>query len=229
MEPNVAIQNQALEVPVTHMPGLNSAEIGNLWNSYVLSSMLVCVLEYFMRTTDDPDIRLLTEIAAEMHHMRISKSMDILNKENLPIPNGFSMEDVNLGAPRLFSDIYHLYYMKNMNRHSVTQSSYYHMTSVRPDMCEFYAQGLDMSLKWFEKMRGIALSKGIFVRPPYVCIDKEVDYVKKQNFLTGFFGEKRPLLSQEVAAVFYITKSNYIGKFLLRGFRQAASTKEVRE
>lgn len=42
--------------------------------------------------------------------MKITK--EIFEKENFPVPKGFTEEDVNLNAPRLFEDEYYVHYLK---------------------------------------------------------------------------------------------------------------------
>ncbi|HWP95401.1 MAG TPA: DUF3231 family protein, partial [Syntrophomonadaceae bacterium] len=57
---------------------------------------------------------------------------------------------------------------------------------------------------------------------------KKVDFIKKQNFLTGFLGEKRPLLAQEISMLSHAININYLGKYLLMGFKQTARSEQVR-
>ncbi|MDD4237075.1 MAG: DUF3231 family protein, partial [Desulfotomaculaceae bacterium] len=80
----------------------------------------------------------------------------------------------------------------------------------------------------FDKVTNTLLSKGLYIRYPNVTISKVTDFVKKQNFLTGFLGEKRPSLAQEIAASFHIVFLNSVGKNLMTGFRQVAKSKQVR-
>ncbi|MEQ8174660.1 MAG: DUF3231 family protein [Syntrophomonadaceae bacterium] len=53
--------------------------------------------------------------------------------------------------------------------------------------------------------------------------------LKKQDFLDGFWGEKRSLLAQEISALFYGIITNNVGKRLLLGFSQTASSNQVRK
>ncbi|MGG2091154.1 DUF3231 family protein [Priestia aryabhattai] len=40
----------------------------------------------------------------------------IFIKENFPIPHGFTKEDVNLDAPRLFEDEFYVHYLKYVSK-----------------------------------------------------------------------------------------------------------------
>ncbi|MEN6324675.1 MAG: DUF3231 family protein, partial [Syntrophomonas sp.] len=80
----------------------------------------------------------------------------------------------------------------------------------------------------YNRLSEIMLEKGIYVRPPIINTFKEADIVKKQNFLRGFLGERRPLLAQEISQLFLGIKTNQIGAALLTGFQQAARSEQVR-
>ncbi|HWP95454.1 MAG TPA: DUF3231 family protein [Syntrophomonadaceae bacterium] len=103
------------------------------------------------------------------------------------------------------------------------------VTSTRSDVLDYYTFRSSSSIMLFKKAVNLLLVKGSYVGPPSVTIQNGTDMVKKQNFLTGFLGEKRPLLAQEVSGIFSLALPNYIGKYLLMGFRQTARSKKVRE
>jgi len=73
------------------------------------------------------------------------------------------------------------------------------------------------------------LEKGIYERPPFIPVPDKIDFVKKQNFLKGWFGERRPLLAEEISHLFSNTHQNIIGKHALMDFSQVAKAKEVRD
>ena len=41
-----------------------------------------------------------------------------------------------------------------------------------------------------DKTRDLMLKQGTYVKPPYISTPDKVDFVEKQHFLAGFFGEK---------------------------------------
>ncbi len=69
------------------------------------------------------------------------------------------------------------------------------------------------------------LSKGLYVRSPYIPYPEKVDFVKKQSFLTGWFGERRPLLSLEMTNLYSNFQRNSLGIATLIGFSQVAESK----
>ena len=56
------------------------------------------------------------------------------------------------------------------------------------------------------------LKQGTYIKPPSISTPDKVDFVKKQHFLAGFFGQKRSLTSMEISHLFLNTQSNAIGK-----------------
>lgn len=53
--------------------------------------------------------------------------------------------------------------------------------------------------------------------------------MKKQHFLSGFFGNKRALTSVEITHLFLNIQTNWVGKALLIGFAQIAQNEEVKQ
>ena len=71
------------------------------------------------------------------------------------------------------------------------------------------------------------LSKGIYIRPPYITTPNKVDFIQKQNFLTGFLGKKRPLTAIEISHIFHNLQSNMVSKTMMMAFAQTAYPKEI--
>ena len=91
---------------------LTSAEMGKLWVTYVGNTMAKCVLRYYLQHIEDQDIKKVLENALSLSESLVKNTKDIFIGEDFPLPIGFTEEDVNLEAPRLFSDEFYLYYLK---------------------------------------------------------------------------------------------------------------------
>lgn len=207
---------------------LTSTEIAALWNTYMQYTMFTCVFEHFNQTVEDNDIRPIMEETLDIVQKRVSRVMELLNKEKLPIPIGFKGEDVNLKAPRLYSDPFYLYYLRDMNKFAIAISGLSLTTTACADVRDFYTHCVDSTMKLYNDATNTLLSKGLFIRPPYVTIAKEVDFVRKQDFLTGFLGKRRPLLAQEVSALAHGVMTSTTVKRLLLGFWQVVRSDQVK-
>jgi hypothetical protein len=212
-----------------HNIRLTSTEISALWSSYMANSMAVCVLKYFLEKVEDTQIRPVIEYGLELSQNHVQRITDIFKHEKFPIPQGFTDEDINVTAPRLFSDTFQLIYMKNMSRIGMITNSSDLSTSARSDVCDFLTECLASSAELYNKSIKVLLSKGVHVRAPSISTPEKVDFVTKQGFLTGFLGERRTLNAIEITHLFTNVETNDIGKAIITGFSQVAKSKQVRQ
>lgn len=212
-----------------HSIRLTSTEVASLWTTYQNDTMAICVMRYMLEKVEDSQIKPVFEYALELAKTHIQIITGIFKEENYPIPYGFTDEDVDLTAPRLFSDTYWLKYLHEMTIHGLTGYAIALTTSTRTDIRDFYIQCNISSMELYQKTINVLLSKGLFSRPPYIATPKKADFVEQQSFLTGWFGERRPLNSIEVSNIFFNLKKDLVSRALQIGFSQVAKSKEVRE
>jgi hypothetical protein len=212
-----------------HQPKLTSSEITSLWTTYQSSTMIICGVKYFLTTVEDEEISAILNYVLDFSNKRVQTVKQFLKEEQFPIPVGFTEQDVNLNVPRLFSDKLILLYMLNMGRFSLSLESINLSLSARDDVSAFYSECLEQAKELADRGRKLALKKGLFVRTPYLPTPKKVDFVKKQSFLNGWFGDRRPLLGIEISNLVYNSERNALGEALITGFSQVAKSKEVRE
>jgi Protein of unknown function (DUF3231) len=80
-----------------------------------------------------------------------------------------------------------------------------------------------------DKTRDLMLKQGTYVKAPYISTPDKVDFVKKQHFLAGFFGQQRSITAVEISHLFLNAQTNAIGKALITGFAQIAQKEEVKK
>lgn len=212
-----------------HNIRLTSAEMGSLWTQYMYDSVVSCVLKHFKEKVEDSEIKPIIEYGLSNSQKHLGVIADIFTHENQPVPIGFRDEDVNVNAPRLFSDAFMLYYIKFLATLQMAANGVAVSMVARSDASDFFLETLASASELHDKTRKVLLSKGIYVRPPYITTSKQVDFVKKQNFLTGFFGQRRALHAVEISHLFANFMSNSVGKLLMTGFAQVAKSNEVRD
>lgn len=209
---------------------LNSTEIGALWNTYMALSMYACIYKHFLSNVQDKDIRLILEFAMDIANKRITWVIETFNKEGLSIPIGYTDEDLNIKAPRLYSDQFYLHFLKNKAKVGIAIEGLALTTSVRPDVREFYAICFSSTAQLYQRTSDLLLSKGLYIHPPCITTVKTTDFVKKQNFLAGYLVDKRrSLLATEISSLFHEITAYSFGKGVLIGFRQVARSKQVRD
>lgn len=206
---------------------ITSAEMANLWTSYQNDTMAICFINHCLAHVKDNDIREVLEYALHLSEQHIKTVTSIMKKENFPIPYGFTEKDVDLSAPRLFSDTFYLYYIKNMAQLGENAYTVAHSNSSRADIRKVYTECSYSSAELLNRSTSLLQKKGLYVRPPYIPIPQQADFVQKQNFLTGWFGDRRPLSAIEIMNLFFNLQRNAIGCSLLMGFAQVAKSKKV--
>lgn len=106
---------------------LTSSEIASLWTSYNNNSMSIQILSYLLSTVEDADIKTMIEIGHSISDHHLEKIEAILQAEKIPVPAGFSASDVNLNAPRLYTDHFMLNYVNHMSKAGLLgYSGFYH-------------------------------------------------------------------------------------------------------
>ncbi|WP_175989633.1 DUF3231 family protein [Bacillus sp. Marseille-Q1617] len=207
---------------------LTAAEISNLWTSYLNDSMAVCGIRYYLRHIDDDDIKRVLEYALSISEEHVRRVTKLLKAEDYTIPFGFTEEDVNLEAPRLFTDTFYLLYILNMGKFGLSSYSLALSLSVREDIVEYYTDCLEETTKLHNDSKEVAIRKGMMIPPPVIPKPAGVDHVERQSFLRGYFGHRRPLLGVEIANLHYNSERNALGQAVIIGFSQVAKNKEVR-
>jgi hypothetical protein len=208
---------------------ITSAELAQLWAQYMNDSGSVCVLTFFLEKVEDPEIKPVIEFALNLSTKHIGKLMAFFNEEDYRVPHGFKVEeDVDLSAPKLFTDSYVLQFIHQMAKIGLTNYSASVASAVRSDITDFYIECLSETMQLYKVSKDLLLEKGLYVRAPHLPMEK-VEFVNKQAFLLDVIGEKRPLIVAEVSNLYANVQRNIIGIATLIGFSQVANDKAVKQ
>ncbi|MCM3239689.1 DUF3231 family protein [Heyndrickxia oleronia] len=210
---------------------LTSAEIASIWTGYMNDSLSKCILGYFLQHVEDKDIRSVVQFAYDLSSAHIEKLKEIFQQEQIPLPIGFTSEDVNLNAPRLYTDMFMLTYILNMGKAGLLAYSGFCAMSARKDIRDYFREGLKETSDLFDKSSEISLSKGIFVRAPFIAYPSKTDYVDSHKYLSGFsfFSKQRPLNSVEISHLYTNIQTNLMGAKLATSFAQGSPRKEIQQ
>lgn len=207
---------------------LTASELADLWVSYLDNGLKVKIIKYLLQVIDDPDIKQVFKHALQMAEEHLKKITNIYKKENHPIPHGLSDDDINLKAPKLFSDGFALIILENIALSRIEGYGTALAMSTRPDVLEFFYNSLNDPASVFKRTTKLEISKGFYMRPPQIPIPEKVEMAKNQSFVTGLFGNNRPLTSIEISHIFNGLKRNLYRKTLFSGFSQTAEFDDVR-
>lgn len=228
MEQQIIMEKHGNVQAVHHNAPLTSSELAILWRSNGYYSMLEWFFKQFLNTLEDPDLRALIEDGISIIKTRIHQTAEILNAEGQPIPKGFGEEDMDVTAPKLYTDLFYHYYNLNMARIGILLGSRNLSHSSRKDVREYYLESIIASVRYYDRITEITQEKGIYIRPPVINTLKGGDIVKEQDFLSGFLGVRRPLLAEEVEHLYFGIENNRVGGALVEGFQQVARSEQVR-
>ena len=207
---------------------LTSAEMGKLWATYMGNSMAKCILSYYLQHVEDENIKNLLENALKLTEEFMKTIKEIFEKENFPIPKGFTEEDVNLNAPRLFEDEYYVHYLKYVAKAGMSIYNVGIPLVYRKDVNEFFRYCMDSTMDLMDQIKEILMNKGLIIKPPLIPIPEKVDFVNK-DFLNGFLGHVRPLHALEIAHFYDNIENNVTSKALIMAFAQVAKDENIRQ
>ncbi|WP_075980663.1 DUF3231 family protein [Bacillus massilinigeriensis] len=208
---------------------LTSAEVGKLWSIYMGNTMSIQILSYFLKHVDDDEIQKLLDQGLHLSQSFVESSKDILEKEKFPIPVGFTEKDVNLEAPRLFSDEFYLHYLKYAGKAGLSLYSIAVPLMIREDIADFLNQCVSSTVDFLRDVNHALITKGFLMKPPPIPVPERVEFIKKQNYLNGFFGNVRPLHVLEITHLYDNIENNVTSKALLIGFSQVSQHETVRQ
>ncbi|MBP1949914.1 DUF3231 family protein [Virgibacillus litoralis] len=214
---------------MTTQANITSSEIANLWSAYNDNAATIIKMKYVLAIMEDNEIRPIAEKTKQFAEQNIEQIKRIYKNEDHAVPVGFTDADVDLTAPRLFADSFFLVFLQNKFTMNLTSYAMGLTHSTRSDIRNFFTQCIDTSEQIYNETTDLMLSKGIYARSPFIPVPKTVDTVERQNFLTGWLGNRRPLTAIEIDQLFFNIQRNAVGHALLIGFSQVAKAKEVRE
>lgn len=207
---------------------LASTEIAGLWNTYMNDSMTICVLKHFLNTLQDEEIRHILQRALDISNGHLKVVIDKFNQDGIPIPKGFGEDDVNMEAPKLFTDPLYLFYLVSLGQVGMNNYTLILNHIGRADIRDFFTTCVHESTELFNITADALQQQGLYIKSPRVAVSTDIDFIDKQNFFSGgWFTKKRRLLVREMTAIFASLRYNIIGGALITGFGQVAQSKKL--
>lgn len=207
---------------------LTSIEMAKLWATYVGNSMSCQILPYFLRHCDDKYIRILLENGLALSKDFIQRIEVFFNQNNFPIPIGFSQEDVNLDAPRLYEDAFYVHYLKYAAKAGLGLYAVALPLVMREDIREFFVYVNKCTDILLGQINNVLFEKHLIPKPPIIPTPEKPDFINKQSYLNGWFGEIRPLHAMEITHLYDNIENNITSKALLLGFYQTVRDEKIK-
>jgi hypothetical protein len=213
-----------------HKTRLTASEIAVVWACYMNNTLSICNLKYFLANVVDEQIKSILNFSLTISKEIVETTSEILRQNKQPIPIGFTDEDVNSTAPRLYSDAFYLYFIKHMSKVGVSVYGVGLATAAHADVRNYLSKAIALSTELYNRTAVVLLEKGLFIRTPYVSTSDVIDFIDNKNYFGSFLNlDNRPLNVIEITHLQTNVETNVIGQTILAGLAQAASSKEVRE
>ncbi|TLS49136.1 DUF3231 family protein [Paenibacillus antri] len=213
----------------TRTKKLTAAEASALWLQYLGDSMSVCMYKYFMQIVDNQEIKPILSFALQLSEDHIKKISAFLEGSNFQVPLGFTEKDVNLEAPRLFSDQFLLFYSYIMTIHGLTAYSLALTSSEREDLQNYFFECTVTAKQLFQKIMKASTSQPLYSGFPSIPSPSGIEFIETTGIVANLFGDKRPLNSSEISNLFFNSKKTGFVRSLSKAFSQVAEHDDVRQ
>ncbi len=208
---------------------LTASELADLFANFQGDSMFTCVFEHFLQVVEDEEVKDYIEFAIALSKRHVKQISAIFAKEKIPVPVGFGEQDVRKNAPRLFGDMFMVFYITQMANISLTIYSSAYGNATRQDIMNYFRNNINDSVETYERGLHLLLSKGFDLSPPTIPYAHKVDFVEKKSFISILTGRDRPLTAVEIKHLQFNINTNILGKALMLGFSQVASSEKIRK
>lgn len=213
----------------TKQKNLTAAEVSALWLQYLGDSMAVCVYKYFLSIVENEQIKPILQFALQLAESHLVKISGFLKSANFQVPVGFTEQDVNLKAPRLFSDAFLLFYSNMMTIHGLTAYSLAVTNAEREDIQNYFFECTVQSKQLFQKIMNVARNQPEFSSVPSVPSPHGTEFMDSAGIISNLFGDKRPLNTSEITSLFFNAKKTGFIRSLSLAFSQVAGLDDVRK
>ncbi|KAA9023650.1 DUF3231 family protein [Niallia endozanthoxylica] len=208
---------------------LTAAEVSALWLQYMGDSMAICIYKYFLKIVENEEIKSILQFSLQLAENHMIKITAFLKDAHYQIPIGFTKNDVNLKAPRLFSDQFLLFYSYIMTIHGLTSYSLAITNAEREDIQHFYFECVANSKDLYKNIISLAKTKSYFSSVPTVSSPNEVEFMDSTGIISNLIGDKRPLNISEISNLFFNSRKTGFIRSLSIAFSQVAELEEVRD
>lgn len=208
---------------------LNASEVSNIWMTYISNTASVCLIRSYLQHAEDADIIKFLEHALHNSNKSVIGSKRLLEKINYPIPIGFSESDLNLKAPRLFTDKFLLLDIWRLSEYGMIVLAMRLNTSLVREVRDFYTDLLIINISLFNEASDLTIAKGIDVSAPHIPTPENVEFLSKETFFKGLLGDPRTIDALEIQEIVFNLVGMIHGITLLMGFSQVAQSNDTRE
>ncbi|MGG4511827.1 DUF3231 family protein [Heyndrickxia sporothermodurans] len=214
-----------------NQPTISSSEVGTLWLTYQEKTFILRLLEYLIPKADDhKSEKIMTDLYKDLDK-NVERIKHIFEKAGSALPVGFTSQDVNVEAPRLFENGLDIMFLRMIKEVSMGLYTLNMGKTYREDIINLYKDLTAITQGCYNKCTQYLLEKGMLTRPPFVPMPKTNEFINDMKYLSGLnlLSNARHINTIELSSLFHGMESNNLGMTLMFAFTQVAEAKEVKQ
>lgn len=99
---------------------------------------------------------------------------------------------------------------------------------MREDIREFFVYCNQCTTILLGQINNVLIEKKLIPKAPIIPTPDGIDYITKDNYLSGFIGDIRPLHALEITHLYDNIENNVTSKALLLGFYQTVRDEKIK-
>jgi hypothetical protein len=210
---------------------ISASEVGTLWQTYQEKTLIMRFLEYFIEKADDQQARnILGGLWQELNYF-VNEMEQLFEQQGIVKPRGFTSEDVDLEAPKLYDNGFDILFIRVLKQVSMGMYTLNMNMAYDDRVMQLYEGLTTVTQKIYKLATFYLFEKGILSQPPKVTMPKVNEIIESKKYMKGtkLFGDKRALNDLEIGILHHNLESNNIGMQLITGFAQCAQNKEAKQ
>ncbi|PGY09051.1 DUF3231 family protein [Bacillus sp. AFS031507] len=210
---------------------ISAPEVGTLWLTYIEKTLIMRMLEYFIEKSDDQEARnIMGGLWQELNYFVVQME-EIFTNQKMAKPVGYTKENVNVEAPKLFDNGFDIMLVRILKEVSMGMYTINMNMAYNDKVIQIYEGLTSVTQKFYKLSTLYLLEKGILTLPPKVTMPKTTEFIRSKKYMQGFkpFGDKRTLNDMELGIIHHGIETNNIGMQLITGFAQCAVNKDVKQ
>lgn len=174
---------------------ISSSEIGTLWQTYQEKALIMRFLEYFIQKADDQESRNLLGGLWQELNFYVKEMEKVFDEQGMVKPVGFTSEDVNIEAPKLYDNGFDILFIRVLKQVSMGLYTLNMNMSYNNRVIAIYEGLTTITQKIYKLATMYLLEKGLLSQPPKVTMPKKTEFIESKKYMKGMklFGDKRAL------------------------------------
>lgn len=159
----------------------------------------------------------------------VNDIVKIFKEADEAIPVGYTEEDVNVGAPKLYDQHFDILMLRLLSEIGMGLHTLHLNLAYRQDIRNFFKRLTEFTQDTYETCMDYLDNNKVVLRSPAMSPEKIVEFAKSKEYLSGLnpFNSKRTLNSVEAGHIYFAIESNSLGRDMITGFAQVANEPEV--